>query len=123
MSTVTLAFKPLNDRHGSPAGIGALTRTRTRQNPYPHVRVRVRVRVEWSDAPAASAKFNKLGLSTAWSVAFSQNALTHLFTRVYTGAGGSSKSSEADPYPYPERPVPGAHRGSPDPCRSLDLPK
>ncbi|KAJ7444777.1 hypothetical protein B0H11DRAFT_2341838 [Mycena galericulata] len=34
-----------SDRHGSPAGIGALTRTRTRQNPYPRVRVRVRVRV------------------------------------------------------------------------------
>ncbi|KAJ7210272.1 hypothetical protein B0H12DRAFT_1079729 [Mycena haematopus] len=188
-----------SDRHGSPAGLGALTRTRTRQNPYPHVRVRVRLNwvlgsgigrtlnlnfafssvrfefepksepnfpttngsvgdprpvqpgrgydflseefnlgslfgvpaafmslsgscLKWNDIPAASARFNTdlRGLRNTFneftSIACSQ---THQFTRVHTGTRGSSEKSEADPYPYPERPVPGARCGSPDPCRSL----
>ncbi|KAJ7251357.1 hypothetical protein C8J57DRAFT_1520699 [Mycena rebaudengoi] len=36
-----------------------------------------------------------------------------------TGTDGSTKILESDPYPYPDRPVPGARRGWPDPCRSL----
>ncbi|KAJ7255131.1 hypothetical protein B0H12DRAFT_1071055 [Mycena haematopus] len=110
----------LCDRHGSPAGIGALTRTRTRQNPYPYMRVRVRVRVGGatrdprnpSDATSFLVEGFSLGsifgvpaafmsLSGLGEVQYSQ---THQFTRVHTGTRGSSENSEADPYPYPERP-------------------